>query len=74
MWELIEMVASGYAWLCAITFSIYLVFYLIIKSLSQQSKLVYHLQIFFLYYTFTMVSLLILPVMIVRPKNVDNCR
>lgn len=74
MYELFRLLVLSYLWVVAVIFSIYLVFFLITSIINQQSKLCYHLKLFFLYYTFTMAAIIILPVMLVRPRNVDNCR
>ncbi|XP_063709536.1 1-acyl-sn-glycerol-3-phosphate acyltransferase alpha-like [Culicoides brevitarsis] len=73
MYELFRLLVLAYLWVVAVIFSIYLVIYLITSVINQQSKLCYHLKLFFLYYTFTMAAIIILPVMLLRPRNVDNC-
>lgn len=74
MLEMLQFLVIIYLWVAAGFFSFYLVILLLTKLFNEQSKIAYHMKIFFLYYTFTMVSILILPVMLVRPRNVDNCR
>uniref|UniRef100_A0A336M0X8 1-acyl-sn-glycerol-3-phosphate acyltransferase n=1 Tax=Culicoides sonorensis TaxID=179676 RepID=A0A336M0X8_CULSO len=73
MYELFRLLVLAYLWVVAVVFSIYLVIYFITSVINQQSKICYHLKLIFLYYTFTMAAIIILPVMLVRPRNVDNC-